>query len=238
MPTNQSSPWGGGKLRGCSNADSPTPTTSVTRHAKAIAATKVPLNQTSLEPSRRKDQARPLSSKVSSSASPLRQTTGDGHKTNTQSQFTAVPDGSLNLPQQLNRIQIPNQVLATGLKQAGSSLTETNAPSSIPKKECQVGFNVLSMGTMQKCTSLQTAQLGNGSAMSRRQAAGGDAPLGLEPLLSVCHQDLCIKGQSTLQQTNKLMVSIDVSPVWKPHPQSVGGPVTEIVAYVVVYRIM
>ncbi|GLD56657.1 tubulin polyglutamylase TTLL4 [Lates japonicus] len=205
MPTNQSSPWGGGKLRGCSNADSPTTTTSVTRHAKAIAATKVPFNQTSLEPSRRKDQARPLSSKVSSSAFPLRQTTGDGHKTNTQSQFTTVPDGSPTLPQQLNGIQIPNQVLATGPQQAGSSLTETNAPSSIPKKECQVGFNVLSMGTMQKCTSLQTTQLGNGLAMSRCQAAGGDAPLGLEPLLSVCHQDLCIRGQSTLQQTNRLM---------------------------------
>ncbi len=210
MPTNQSSPWGGGKLRACSNTDSPTTTTSVSTHAKTVVATKVPFSQTSLELSRRKDQAKPLSSNVASSASPLRQTTvapsvasvwenGDGNKTNTQSQFTAVPDGSPNLPQQHNGIQSPHQVLATGLKQAGSSLTGTSAPSSIPKKECQIG-------------SLQACQSGNGLAMSRRQTAIGDAASGMEPLLSVCHQDLFIKGQPTLQQTSKSTVSTDVSP--------------------------
>lgn len=219
MPTNQSSPWGGGKFRACSNADSPTTTTSVSTQAKTVAATQVPFSQTSLELSRRKDKAKPLSSNVASSASPLRPKTvapsvasvwenGDGNKTNTQSQFTTVPDGSPNLPQQLTGIQSPHQVMATGLKHAGSSLTGTSAPSSIPKKEYQIGFNVQLTGTTQKCMSLQTSQPGNGLA-SRHQAATGDAPLGLEPLLSVCHQDLFIKGQPTLQQTNKLMVSID-----------------------------
>lgn len=194
MPTNQSSPWGGGKLRACSNADSPTTTTSVSAHAKTVAATKVPLNQTSLELSRRKDQAKPLSFNVASVAPSVTSMweNGDRNKTNTQSQFTAVPDGSPNLPQQLNGVQIPHQVLATGLKQAGSSLT--GSPPANPKKECQIGFNV------------QTSQPGNGVAVSRRQAATGDAQSGLEPLLSDCYQDLFIKGQPTLLQTNKSML--------------------------------
>lgn len=222
MPTNQSSPWGGAKLRACSSADSPTTTTSVNTHAKTVVATKVPFSHTSQQLSRRKDPAKPFSSNVASSASPLRQTTvapsvvsvgenGDGKNKEPLSQLTAVPDGSPNLPQQLNGIQNPNQLLSTGLKQAGSSLTETSAPSSIPKKECPIGFNVQLTGNMQKCVSLQPSQPGNGLATSRCQSASGDAPHGLEPLSLVCHQDLFIKGQPTLQQTNKLMVSIDVS---------------------------
>lgn len=123
---------------------------------------------------------------------------GDGNKTNTQSQFTAVPHLSPNMPQQLNGIQSPNQILATGLKQAGSILLETSAPSSIPKKECQIGLNVQLTGTMQKYMSV-----------SRCQAVTGDATLGSKPFMSV--QDLFIKGQPSLQQSNKLMVSIDVS---------------------------
>eukprot|EP00064_Thunnus_orientalis_P008415 superscaffoldBa00000998_g8438 len=217
MPTNQSSPWGGGKLRVCSNADSPTTTTSVSTHAKTVAATKVPFSQPSLELSRRKDQAKPLSSNVASSASAVRQTAvapsvvslqenGDRSKTNTQSQFTTVPDGSPALPQQIDRIQGSHQLLSTGRKQACSSLIETSAPSSIPKKECQVGLNVQLTSTTEKCMSLQTSQPGNTLAMSRCQAATGDAPLGLESLSSVCHQDLFIKGQPALQQTNKLML--------------------------------
>ncbi|XP_049904584.1 tubulin polyglutamylase TTLL4 isoform X1 [Epinephelus moara] len=213
MPTNQSSPWGGAKLRACSNADSPATTTSVSTHAKTVAATKVPLTLTSLELSRRKDQAKPLSSNVASFASPLRQkavapsvvpvgANGDENKTNTQSQFTAVPDGTPDLPQQPNGIQNTNQVLTAGLKQAGSSLAETSTPSFIPKKERQIGFNVQLMGTMQECVSLQTSQPGNSLATSRCQAATGDGLLGLEPL---CHQDRVIKGHPTLQQTYKLM---------------------------------
>ncbi|XP_035860124.1 tubulin polyglutamylase TTLL4 isoform X2 [Sander lucioperca] len=216
MPTNQSSPWGGAKLRACSSADSPTTTTSVNTHAKTVVATKVPFSHTSQQLSRRKDPAKPFSSNVASSASPLRQTTvapsvvsvgenGDGKNKEPLSQLTAVPDGSPNLPQQLNGIQNPNQLLSTGLKQAGSSLTETSAPSSIPKKECPIGFNVQLTGNMQKCVSLQPSQPGNGLATSRCQSASGDAPHGLEPLSLVCHQDLFIKGQPTLQQTNKLM---------------------------------
>lgn len=218
MPTNQSSPWGGGKLRACSNTDSPATMTSVSTHAKTVVATKVPFSQTSLELSRRKDQAKPLSSNVAASALPSRRTAvvsvwenGDGNKTNAQSQFTAVPGGSLNPPQQLNGIQSPRQVLATGQKQAGSSLTEARAPSSSPKKECQSGFNVQLMDTMQKCVRLHTSPPGNSLAVSRRQAAAGDTPSALEPLLSVCHQDLFIRGQPTPLQTNKLMVNIRIS---------------------------
>ncbi|KAG7240434.1 hypothetical protein INR49_027005 [Caranx melampygus] len=207
MPTNQSSPWGGGKLRACSNADSPATATPVSTHAKTVAATKVPFSQTSLELSRRKDQAKPLCSHVASSASPLRQTTAvpsaaslwenrDGRKTNNQSQFTAVPDWSPTLPQQLNGIQIPNQVLAAGLKQPGSSPSESSAPSSIPKKECQIGFNGVAMDTVRSSTPE------NGFAMKRRQDATGDAPLELQALWSLCHEDLFIQGQPAVLQAN------------------------------------
>lgn len=214
MPTNQSSPWGGGKLRSCSNADSSTTTTAVSTHAKTVAATKVPYSQTSVELTRRKDQAKPLSCNVASSASPLRQTTvatslaavwenGDGNKTNTESQFTIVPDGSSYLPQQLNGTQSSNQVLTTGQKLTGSILTDTTAPFSIPKKQCQIGCNVQLIGNMQKSMSLQTSQPGNSLAVNRHQGAAGDSPLGLEPL---CYQDLFVKGQPSLQQTNKVML--------------------------------
>ena len=220
MPTNQSSPWGGGKLRASSNADSPTTTTSVSTNAKTVAATKVPFSQPALELSRRKDQAKPFSSNVASSA--MKQTaaapsvgsvweSGDRSRTNTQSQFTTVPDGSPTLPQQINWIQGSHQLLAAGQKQAYSSHIETSAhSSSIPKKECQVGIKVQLTGTREKCTSLQSSQPGGSLAMSRCQAASGDAPLRLDTLLSVCHQDLFIKGQPTLKRTNKLMVSIGI----------------------------
>ncbi|XP_060945188.1 tubulin polyglutamylase TTLL4 [Limanda limanda] len=214
MPTNQSSPWGGGKLRTCSNADSSTTTTTL---AKTVVATKVPFGQTSLELSRRKDQAKPSSSHVASSASPLRQTTaapsenGDRYKTNTQSQFTAVPPRSPTLPQLLNGIQIPSQVLAAGQKQAGCSLTGTNASSSMYKHECQVGFNGQLSDAIQKSTSLQTSQHENGISMSQHQAASRDAPLGSEPLLSACHQDLFIRGQSILQTNKSMLEAADCS---------------------------
>lgn len=195
MPTNQSSPWGGGKLRACSNADNPATTTPVSTHAKTVAATKVPFSPTSLELSRRKDQAKPLCSNVASSASPLRQTTvvpsaaslwenGDGPETDNQSQFTAVPDWPPTLPQQLNGIQIPNQVLAAGLKQC-----ETSAPSSMPKKECQTGFNGVAMGAVHSSTPA------NGFAVKRHQDAAGDASLDLRTLLSLCHEDLFVQGR-------------------------------------------
>lgn len=218
MPTNQSSPWGGATLRACSNAESPTTATSVSAHAKTVAANKVPFRKTSLELSKRKDQAKSLPSNVASSAFPLRHTTvassvlsawenGDGNKTITQIQFTTVPDGSPTLPQQFNGIQIPNKVLVAELKQTGSSLTETNANFSMPKKECRDEFNI----QLQRCVSLQTSQPGNGLGMCRGQAAVGDAPLGLGPFMSNCHQDLFIKGKPTLQKNNKVMVSIDVT---------------------------
>ncbi|XP_047193003.1 tubulin polyglutamylase TTLL4 isoform X4 [Scophthalmus maximus] len=170
MPTNQSCTWGGGNPSACSNADSPTATTSVSAHAKTVAATKVPFGHTSLELSRRSDQAKLRCSNVASSVWSLRQTTvaspsgaslwenGDGYKANnTQSQFTAVPGGS----------PTPQPRLLNGL---------------------------------------QTSQPDKGSAVGRRRAASGDAPLTLEPHLSVCCQDLFVRGQSTLLQTDKLML--------------------------------
>ncbi|KAK5890069.1 hypothetical protein CesoFtcFv8_013636 [Champsocephalus esox] len=204
MPTNQSSPWGGAKLRACSTADRPT---SVSTHAKTGVTTKVPFNQTSLELSRRKDAAKPLSSKVASSASPLRRNTasmvsvlenGNGNET-THSQFTTVPDGSDNRPQQLHGTNNPNQVLG------GSSLKDTGATSSFPKNECKTGFNVNSTGITQKCMWLQTSLTAKGLATSRRPAATGDALSGSVPLSSACHQDLFIQGQPTRQQTIKIM---------------------------------
>lgn len=217
MPTNQSSPWDGAKLRPCSNADSPTTTTSVSTHAEAVVATKVPFSPTSLELSRRKDQAKPpLSSDVASSASPLRQTTvapsvcsveenGNRNITNAQSQLTTVPDGSPNLPQQLNGIQNPHQVL----KQAASSLKEPSAPSFIPTEEHQIGIDVQPTGIMQKGVSLQTSQPGSGVATSRRRAATAHVQLGRQILSSVCFRDLFIEGQPALQKANKMMVSVE-----------------------------
>lgn len=204
MPTNQSSPWSGGNLRTCSNVDAGA-------LPKTAVATKVPFSPTSLEVPRRRDQARPLSSLSASSSSPLRQTAvappvvslwenRDGRKTITQSQFTVVPHVSLNTPQQLNGVQNSNQIL----KQAGSIISETSALS--PKKECQFGSDVQLNGTVQKHMTLQT---GISVPVSRCQVSTGNARLGSEPFLSA--QDLFIKGQPSLQQSNMLMVSINVS---------------------------
>ncbi|CAJ1079024.1 tubulin polyglutamylase TTLL4 isoform X1 [Xyrichtys novacula] len=133
MPTNQSSPWGGGKLRADSSVDSSTTATSISAHAKTVAAAKVPLSQTSSDLSRRKDQAKPLSSHVASPVLPVWEN-GDGDKPSTKSQSTAVPDQPLNLPQELNGGQNPNQVRGVGLKQAGSILKEMNPPSFFLQK--------------------------------------------------------------------------------------------------------
>lgn len=193
MPTNQSSPWGGAKLRACSAAGSPTAPTSVGTHAKAVAPNKVPFGQTSLELTKEKDQAKSLPSNVASPASPLRQTTvapsrfsawesGDGIRTNVLSQSTTVP-------QQSDLIQILNKSQEAAVKQAGSSLAETSPP--IPMKDCQLENNI---------QLLQTSHAGKGFGISPCQAAVGDAPLG------VCHQDLFIKGQ----QNNHVKVSIHI----------------------------
>lgn len=122
----------------------------------------------------------------------------DGNKTITQSQLTVVPHVSLNTPQQLNGVQNSNQIL----KQAGSIISETSALS--PKKECQFGSDVQLNGTVQKCMTLQMCQTGNGSPVSRCQGSTKS-----KPFLSV--QGLFIKGQPSLQQSNVLMVSSNVS---------------------------
>lgn len=207
MPTNQSSPWSGGNIRTCASVDAGA-------LPKTAVATKVPFSQTSLEVPRRKGQAKPLASLSASSTSPLRQAAmgppvvslwenRDGNKTITQSQFTVVPHVSLNTPQQLNGVQNSNQIL----KQAASIISETSALS--PKKECQFGSDVQLNGTVQKYVTLQMCQTGNGLPVSRCQGSTGDAQVGSEPFLSM--QDLFIKGRPSLQQSNMLMVSSNVS---------------------------
>ncbi|XP_034417391.1 tubulin polyglutamylase TTLL4 [Cyclopterus lumpus] len=181
MPTNQSSPWDGAKLRARCNADSPPAAICVGTHAaETVVAMKVPFGQTSLEPAGRKDRAKP----VVSSASPSRRPK-TAALTNAHSQFTAVPDGSPNSPRQLNGTPNPHRVP----KPAGGRLTEPRAPSSTPKKKRPVGFNV---------QQRRTPQPGSGVATSGRPATTGGAPL----LSSVCHRDpiIIIDGQ-----TNKSM---------------------------------
>lgn len=207
MPTNQSSPWSGGNLRTCSGVDAGAlPKTGV--------ATKVPFGQTSLEVPRRKDQAKPPASLPASSTSPPRPTVvtppavsvwedRDENKTITQSQFTVVPRVSLNMPQQLNGFQNSNQIL----KQAGSIISETRALS--PKKECQFGSNVQLNVPVQNYMTPQACQTGTSLPVSRCRGLTGDTQVGSEPFLSI--QDLFIKGQPSLQQSNTLMVSTNVS---------------------------
>lgn len=211
MPSNQSSPWGGGKLQVELNVDSSTPAAPQSAHAKTVAAPQVPLSQTSVELSRRKDHAKSLSSPVALSASPLRQRpvpvwgNGDGRKASTQSQLTAVPDQTSDLPPKLKGIQIPNQVQGVGLKQPGRSLSEPVSPYSCPLKECQTGFELQLNGTKPKCDWLQTSQPVNGSGMSRSPPSGARRDAQSEFLHSGYHQDLLIKGKPPLSQT--LMVS-------------------------------
>lgn len=103
MPTNQSSPWGGGKL-----LDGPTAPASIGPQPRTAAATKVPFSQTSAEPSRKRDHAKPppcddASSPTAPSSLMTLWQRGDAHKT--WNQFTAVPDGSLTLPPKPNGTQ-------------------------------------------------------------------------------------------------------------------------------------
>ncbi|CAI5670789.1 unnamed protein product [Oreochromis niloticus] len=149
MPTNQSSPWGGGKLVACALTDHPNTTTSVSAQAKTVRATKVPYSYVSFELSRKNDQAK----------SPVVAVCEKGDDT-----FTAASDGILT----------PNK---PGLKQTG--LTETSNSSSVPKMENQVGLNVQLPDTMPKSTLFESSQSANISAVESYQAATGDALMGL-----------------------------------------------------------
>lgn len=62
-----------------------------------------------------------------------------GEKKTTEGQLTTVLHVSSNMPQQLNGIQILKPILATGLSET-NMVTRESAPSSIQKKECQVGL--------------------------------------------------------------------------------------------------
>lgn len=139
MPTNQSSPWNVGNPRHYSNAEKIT-TTSKTP--------KVPYGQASIELARSKEQAKPLSCDAASSVSPSRLMTVNppilsiwekGEKNTTEGHFTTVLHVSSNMPQQLNGIQILKPILATGLSET-NMVTRISTPSSIQKKECQVGL--------------------------------------------------------------------------------------------------
>lgn len=156
MPTNQSSPWGGAKLTlTSSHANSPSTTTSVSTHTKTVVATKVPFAQTSPELSRRKDQAKPLSSSA-------QWETGNGSKTVTLSQIATVPCDSPKLPPQLNGVQSSIQVPPS---EAGSVPTEAAQTSCGP---------VQLTGAVQKCVSLKASQPGDGVAVGACQ--DGEAP--------------------------------------------------------------
>lgn len=210
MPTNQSSPWGGGKLRADSNVDSSTTAASLNAHAKTVATAEVPLGQTSYELSRRKDHAKSLASHVASSASPLRYKpvavweNGDEHKASTKSQFTAVPDQMSDL-NRLNGTRNPDPVQGQGLKQPGSSLTEPKTPSSCPLKECQTGFELQLNGATPKSDWLQTHPPVNGSEISRNPGAGAGRDAQSQSLRLGYHPDLFVNGQPPSSQTNTLM---------------------------------
>lgn len=135
MPTNQSSPWNVGNPQHCSNAEKITTTSK---------PPKVPYSQASIELARSKEQAKPLAC-TAASVSPSRLMTVNPsmlrvwEKKTTEGQFTTVPHVSSNMPQQLNGIQILKPILTTGLSET-NMVTRDGAPSSIQKKECQVGL--------------------------------------------------------------------------------------------------
>lgn len=178
MPTNQSYPWGGGKTLSSS-------TRSVSTNAKTVAVSKVPCSQTSLDQTKRTDLAKPLSLNVSSAASFIRKTKGASewengrNKPTTKSQITNVPDVSPVLPK----------------------IDGSPTKSSIPQKENQVA------ATMQKSTLPKSSLPLNSLQTSREEFATSDGPLKLSDLLLVAQQDLFIRGQSTLQQSHRPMVS-------------------------------
>lgn len=62
-----------------------------------------------------------------------------GEKKTAEGQFTTVPHVSSNMPQQLNGFPILKPMLATGQSES-NAVTRDSAPSSIQKKECQVGL--------------------------------------------------------------------------------------------------
>lgn len=139
MPTNQSSPWNGGNPRHCSNSEKTITTTT---------SPKVPYSQASIELARSKEQAKALGCNAASSVSPSRLMTANPHvlslwergdKKTTEHQLTTVPHVSSNMPQQLNGIQIPKPILATGLGET-NMVTWDIAPSSVQKKDSQVGL--------------------------------------------------------------------------------------------------
>lgn len=62
-----------------------------------------------------------------------------GETKTAEGQFTTVPRLSSNMPQQLNGFPILKPRLPMGQSEA-NAVTRDGAPSSIQKKECQVGL--------------------------------------------------------------------------------------------------
>lgn len=137
MPTNQSSPWNGGSPRHCSNVDKTTTMTT---------APKVPYNQPSIELARSKAQAKapacnaastvPLS-RLTTVAPPVFSVWEKGDKKTAECQITTVPHVSSNMPQQLNGIQIPKPILATGPSETNMATMDS---ALFIQKDCQVGL--------------------------------------------------------------------------------------------------
>lgn len=140
MPTNQSFPWNGGNPRHCSNAEQTT--------TAATTTPKVPYGHTSIELARSREQANPLAFNAASSVPPPRLMTvappvlsvwENGDKKSAECQFPTLPHVSPNVPQQLHGIQIPKPILATGQSES-NMITRDSVPSSMQKKDCQVGL--------------------------------------------------------------------------------------------------
>lgn len=204
MPTNQSSPWGGGKLRACSSADGTPTAASVFAQNRTGAAPEVPFSKTSSELSWSEDQAtHRFSTAASTVASPVgsSQEKGDGNKTSPWNHFSAVPEGSLTLPQKQKWIYCSDQILAP------SELKRMESSSSFPRNKEEPEL----MEAMRKCAALQTKLSGNSSVRS------GQEKLGLEPPSVVNHQDLLIRGHSPSKQSRQITVSCNA---FKNNPQS------------------
>lgn len=200
MPTNQSSPWDGGNVRGCSTAESPS---TASKHPKA---TKVPLSPAFLELPGGKNQAKPLASDAASpvsqpgpmSAPPPAVSAWNQNKTNMQGLSANVPQVSSNTPQKPNGIGSPNPILVAGLKQAAGVVPDK-------RKESKVGVNGPLNGTMQKYMSLPGSQSGKG-LKGRRLQDEGIEPLDWRPFLSV--SPLTCKGKPSVQQSDQSVVSV------------------------------
>ncbi|KAK5606890.1 Tubulin polyglutamylase ttll4 [Crenichthys baileyi] len=185
MPTNQSSPWGGGNLRACSSAYS-APTAALV----SSAGFKVSFRHPPMELPKANNQDKPLSSTVvssmPSSACPVWEKRG-GNSSNTWSHHFASEE-LVNQPEQLNAIQRPKQ------DRAPSKPKETSSGTTF--KELQL------RGVTESCSQVQTYQPGDRAALESGQSSTDDVTLESSP---GTYRDLFIKGRATEQRSTHLM---------------------------------